>query len=68
MSASLRYAGELVSQGARVIMVTTVVAVRAAQRATSATPIVMALMNDSVGNVSWPASLTLEAIRPEWRH
>jgi len=44
------FAGELVSQGARVIMVTTVVAARAAQRATSATPIVMALMNDSVGN------------------
>jgi ABC-type uncharacterized transport system substrate-binding protein len=44
------FAQELVGQGARVIMVTTVVAARAAQRATSATPIVMALMNDPVGN------------------
>ena len=46
------FAGQLVSQGARVIMVTTVVAARAAQRATSAIPIVMALMNDSVGIVA----------------
>jgi len=44
------FAGELVGQDARVIMVTTVAAARAAQRATSTTPIVMALMNDPVGN------------------
>ena len=41
---------ELADNGIRVIMVTTVAAARAAQRATSVTPIVMALMNDPVGN------------------
>jgi putative ABC transport system substrate-binding protein len=44
------FASELAGHGVRVIMVTTIAAARAAQRATSATPIVMALMNDPVGN------------------
>jgi ABC-type uncharacterized transport system substrate-binding protein len=44
------FASELAGHGVRVIMVTTIAAARAAQRSTSATPIVMALMNDPVGN------------------
>src|SRR5262245_53474736 len=40
------FARELADHSARVIMVTTVAAARAAQRATSVIPIVMALMND----------------------
>lgn len=44
------FARELTDHGARVIVVTTVAAARAAQRSTSAIPIVMALMNDPVGN------------------
>jgi putative ABC transport system substrate-binding protein len=43
-------AGEMVDRGVRVIMVTTIAAARAAQRATSAIPIVMCSMNDPVGN------------------
>jgi putative ABC transport system substrate-binding protein len=41
---------ELSDRGARVIVVTTVAAARAAQQSTSSIPIVMALMNDPVGN------------------
>lgn len=44
------FARELADQHARVIMVTTVAAAHAAQQATFAIPIVMALMNDPVGN------------------
>jgi putative ABC transport system substrate-binding protein len=44
------FARELTDNGSRLIMVTTVAAAHAAQRATSAIPIVMALMNDPVGN------------------
>jgi putative ABC transport system substrate-binding protein len=44
------FARELADRGSRIIMVTTVAAARAAQRASSAIPIVMALMNDPVGN------------------
>jgi putative ABC transport system substrate-binding protein len=44
------YARELVEQDVRVIIVTTIAAARAAQRATSAIPIVMASRNDPVGN------------------
>jgi len=44
------FARELVDDGCRVIMVTTVAAARAAQRSTPVIPIVMALMNDPVGN------------------
>src|SRR5262249_53935905 len=44
------FARELADQGARVIMVTTIAAARAAQHATSVIPIVMASMNDPVGN------------------
>ena len=44
------FARELVDKGARVIVVGTVAAARAAQRASSTIPIVMALMNDPVGN------------------
>ena len=44
------FARELADHGARVIMVTTIAAARAAQRATSIIPIVMASMNDPVGN------------------
>jgi putative ABC transport system substrate-binding protein len=43
-------AGELVDQGARVIIVGTIAASRAAQRATSVIPIVMASMNDPVSS------------------
>lgn len=43
-------ASDLVEQGARVIIVNTIAAARAAQRATSVTAIVMATMNDPVGN------------------
>jgi putative ABC transport system substrate-binding protein len=44
------FARELADRGARVIVVGTVAAARAAQRASSTIPIVMALMNDPVGN------------------
>jgi putative ABC transport system substrate-binding protein len=44
------FAREFVDRGARVIIVTTIAAARAAQRATSVIPIVMASMNDPVGN------------------
>jgi putative tryptophan/tyrosine transport system substrate-binding protein len=44
------FARELVDGGARVIVVGTIAAVRAAHRATSVIPIVMASMNDPVGN------------------
>ena len=44
------FARELVDNGVRVIVVPTVAAARAAQRASSTIPIVMALMNDPVGN------------------
>jgi len=44
------FARELADNGARVIVVGTVAAARAAQRASSTVPIVMALMNDPVGN------------------
>lgn len=44
------FARELADQGARVILVTTIAAARAAQRATSVIPIVMASMNDPVGS------------------
>jgi len=44
------FARELVDHGVRVIVVPTVAAARAAQRASSTIPIVMALMNDPVGN------------------
>ena len=44
------FSRELVDGGARVIVVGTIAAARAAQRATSAIPIVMASMNDPVGN------------------
>jgi putative ABC transport system substrate-binding protein len=41
---------QLLSSGARVIVVGTVAAARAAQRASSTIPVVMALINDPVGN------------------
>ena len=44
------FARELVDQGARVIIVNTIAAARAAQSATSVIPIVMATMNDPVGS------------------
>jgi len=44
------FARDLADNGARVIVVGTVAAARAAQRASSTIPIVMALMNDPVGN------------------
>ena len=44
------FARELADQGVRVIMVGTIAAASAAQRATSVIPIVMASMNDPVGN------------------
>lgn len=44
------FAHELADQGARVIIVTTIAAARAAQRATSVIPIIMASLNDPVGN------------------
>jgi putative ABC transport system substrate-binding protein len=44
------FSRELVDGGARVIVVGTIAAARVAQRATSAIPIVMASMNDPVGN------------------
>ena len=44
------FARELTDRGARLIMVTTVAAARAAQRTTSVIPIVMTLINDPVGN------------------
>ncbi len=43
-------AADLVDNNARVIIVNTIAAARAAQRATSVIPIVMATMNDPVGN------------------
>ena len=44
------FARELADNGARVIVVGTVAAARAAQRASSTIPVVMALINDPVGN------------------
>src|SRR5215468_5843941 len=44
------FARELADNGARVIVVPTVAAARAAQAASSTIPVVMALMNDPVGN------------------
>jgi len=44
------FARELVEQNATVIIVTTIAGARAAQRATSTIPIVMASMNDPVGS------------------
>jgi putative ABC transport system substrate-binding protein len=44
------FARELADNGARVIVVGTVAAARAAQAASSTIPVVMALMNDPVGN------------------
>lgn len=44
------FAQELTDRGARVIIVTTIAAARAAQHATSIIPIVMASINDPVGN------------------
>src|SRR5262249_24898084 len=44
------FARELVDGGARVIVVTTIAGAHAAQRATSVIPIVMANLNDPVGN------------------
>ena len=44
------FANDLVESGARVIIVNTIAAARAAQRATSVISIVMATMNDPVGN------------------
>jgi len=44
------FARELVEQNARVIVVTTIAAARAAQRATTVIPIVMASINDPVGS------------------
>jgi putative tryptophan/tyrosine transport system substrate-binding protein len=44
------YARELVQQNARVIVVSTIAAARAAQRASSIIPIVMGSINDPVGN------------------
>jgi putative tryptophan/tyrosine transport system substrate-binding protein len=44
------FARELLERGARVIIVVTIAGARAAQRATSVIPIVMASMNDPVGN------------------
>ena len=44
------FARELADHGSRIIMVTTVASAQAAQHASSAIPIVMALMNDPVGN------------------
>ena len=43
-------ASDLVENGPRVIIVNTITAARAAQRATTVIPIVMATMNDPVGN------------------
>jgi putative tryptophan/tyrosine transport system substrate-binding protein len=45
-----RLASDLVEKNARVIIVNTISAARAAQRATTVIPIVMATMNDPVGN------------------
>ena len=44
------FAREFADRGARIIMVTTIAGARAAQRATSVIPIVMASMNDPVAN------------------
>ena len=44
------FARELADRRSRIIMVTTVASAQAAQHASSAIPIVMALMNDPVGN------------------
>jgi putative ABC transport system substrate-binding protein len=44
------FANDLVEKGAGVIIVNTIAAARAAQRATSLIPIIMATMNDPVGN------------------
>ncbi|WP_041751802.1 ABC transporter substrate-binding protein [Bradyrhizobium sp. BTAi1] len=44
------FAHELAAQGARVIVVTTIAAAGAAQRATSVIPIIMTGLNDPVGN------------------
>jgi putative tryptophan/tyrosine transport system substrate-binding protein len=44
------FARELVERGARVIIVVTIAGARAAQRATSVIPIIMASMNDPVGS------------------
>jgi putative ABC transport system substrate-binding protein len=44
------FARELTDKGARVIVVTTIAGARAAQQTTSVIPIVMASMNDPVGN------------------
>ena len=44
------FAREFADRGARIIMVTTIAGARAAQRATSVIPIVMANMNDPVAN------------------
>jgi putative ABC transport system substrate-binding protein len=44
------YARELTEQGARVIIVTTIAAGRAAQRATSVIPIILANINDPAGS------------------
>jgi putative ABC transport system substrate-binding protein len=44
------FARELVEHSAAIIIVTTIAGARAAQRATSTTPIVMASMNDPVGS------------------
>ena len=44
------FARELTDKGARIIIVTTIAGARAAQQTTSVIPIVMASMNDPVGN------------------
>ena len=44
------FARELTDKGARIIIVTTIAGARAAQQTTSIIPIVMASMNDPVGN------------------
>jgi len=62
------FARELLEHGARVLIVSTIAAARAAQQATSAIPIVMTSINDPVGTVSWRALLALVATRLDWRH
>jgi putative tryptophan/tyrosine transport system substrate-binding protein len=57
------FARELVEHGARVLVVSTIAAARAAQQATSTIPIVMASINDPVGY-----GLVASLCAPWWQH